>query len=162
MTGFFSTVRYAGEVPRNPSLFAYAETAAGVCRAPVRWVAQLWGGGQKYVVNFNSITKEDPSSQGCKKWMQVAIGVLLCIPGFFAGCILMGIAYCNEEVRLKHKCVSRTLTPDEDALLTQILEERRNLATERKGCDPISCSLVSMICLLAAILFNLPKAVAAA
>ncbi len=59
---------------------------------------------------------------------------------------LHALASTNEEFRLKHNIVA--LTPDERKRLGDLIEQRKNLAKERQGCDPISCLLLSIVCAL--------------
>lgn len=159
--GFFSAIQYAPQIKSNPSFLTYAENAADFCRAPVRWVSEIWGGGQKYVIPMTGRLEIIPNeSKGLQKLVRLVLGAILCIPGFIAGAAFMGIAYINEEIRLKHKCVTVNMTQEESARLRQLVEER-NATPERKGCDPITCSLCSLVCLVAAILYNLPSATAA-
>jgi hypothetical protein len=155
--GFFHHVQYAKEF-KDDSWSSQLEDAAQVCRAPSRWVAELWGEGKKYKVTFydadtltddiHLIEVQPKVSEGIQKVIRTVLGILFAVPGQIAALPLMGLAYLNEEIRLKHQVAVRTMTDEDNKKLAEMIQKRLELAKERQGCEPISCLLFSICCLL--------------
>ncbi|MGA8164691.1 MAG: hypothetical protein WB791_06660 [Waddliaceae bacterium] len=153
---FFSTVHYA-PLLQDKGWVAKAEAAADVCRAPARWICSEFqvldkGRVYYYIENLDSsITAEERESKptkGMRKAMRIMAGILLSIPGQLLGSALMGIAFTSKEIRLKHQTVSTLSTKEKKEELQRFVDERRRVANEQQGCDSISCSLCTIICLL--------------
>jgi hypothetical protein len=151
--GFFSTVYY-GQGLEDNSCCSYAETIADVCRAPSRWVASdLFGTEKTYMIisyNENEVEVLVPNNntEGWRKVLRVIVGLIFSIPGALMAVPFMALAYASEEIRLKHRVVANELTPEETKRLKELIDERQRLAKERQGCEPVSCLLFSICCLL--------------
>lgn len=158
--GFFKTVQYAQEL-EDDSWLSKFEAAADVCRAPYRWLESEWNSenGKKYLMTCYDAqgllsdelhVKEVGSkiTQGIQKVMRVVAGLLFSLPGQIVAIPLMAVAYSSEEIRLKHKIAVRNLSDDEKQKLEELIDKRQELAKERQGCEPVSCLLFSICCLL--------------
>ena len=152
--GFFNTVTYSRNLEDN-SWFAKAESLADACRAPSKWVAaEIWGGGKTYRVSdfnrsLNIAERNTPTSEGLiGKIVRIAAGVILAVPGYLLSIPLMSSAFLSEEIRLKHAWSSRRLSEQEHSKLSQLIDERKKVSKEQQGCEPISCMLVSIVCLM--------------
>lgn len=152
--GFFNTVTYSKSLEDN-SWFAKAESLADACRAPSKWVAaEIWSGGKTYQVSdfnrsLNIRERNTPTSEGLLgKIARVVAGVILAVPGYLLSIPLMSSAYLSEEIRLKHAWSSRKLTDKEFDRLNELIDERKAVSKEQQGCEPISCMLVSIVCLM--------------
>lgn len=160
---FFSTVQY-GPSLKDDSWTSYAEAAADFCRAPGRWVAaELWDGGKKKVItaldqNRVDVEEKTPEATGFKRAVRFIIGIATCVFGNLLALPLMAFAYLNEEIRLKHQAVHMKTSPETLKRLNELVEERQRLAKERQGCEPISCLLVSICCLLCCLVCRGQKA----
>jgi hypothetical protein len=154
-TGFFSTVEYAPNLADN-SWCSKAEKVADVCRAPGNWVAELWAGGKKHEITVVSkdegrATIKDNKSEGLRKVIRVIVGLVLSIPGQLLAVPFMGIAFISDEIRLKHTVAHRNLNAAEMEKLAELIAKRQELAKSKQGCEPISCFLFSIVCLLCCI-----------
>lgn len=158
VSDLYSTVEYAPELV-DDSWTSYAEAAADVCRAPGRWVAaELWGGGKKVVITstWNDEVYFDEKSSDAESFKRVVrfvAGLALSVFGNLLAIPFMAVAYLNEEIRLKHRVVYQMqndlkVAPEDYARLNELVEERQRLAKERQGCEPISCLLLSICCML--------------
>lgn len=157
LDGFNTNVQYIpSQVDNRNNVFAWAETAADVCRTPGRWLAStLWDGGRKVTVAKDDGIIEGDNKEaklGCvMKTIRTLVGLVLFIPGEIMGAKLMAFAFLSEEIRLKHKMAVTPLTQEQKERLQQLVNERQVLASEKKECDPISCVLCTMLCLLCVI-----------
>lgn len=141
-SGFFNRVDYQPNQIDNGWLSKF-ETAADICRTPSQWIAtELWNGGRRYellvggayedVVGVYVAKSPLPQSEGIKKVICIAFGIILAIPGQLLAIPLMGIAFTSEEIRLKHKASSvAQLADDEETKLQDLIEERRNSKIQR-------------------------------
>lgn len=152
--GFFSNVQYGPKIASNGWL-NLAEEAANVCRAPRRWLsADLLGAQKHWVVmgcSKDQLEKQEMApdvSQGIRKVIRVVLSLFLALPGELAGAFFMAIAYINPEIRLKHQAAVRDLTVEERQKLADFIQARQKLAEERQGCDPITCLLCSICCMM--------------
>jgi hypothetical protein len=154
--GFFNTVQYDLNV-EDDSFISQLEAVADVCRAPSRWVAaEFWEGGKTY--SIKNVKEEEvdlacndtpsKSTQGMQKAIRVFAGAILSLPGQALALAFMAAAYTNEEIRLKHTMSVRTLSDEEKEKLADLIQKRQELAKERQGCEPVSCLLFSICCLL--------------
>ncbi len=153
--GFLNTIQYAPEF-KDESWLSQFEVAADVCRAPTRWIAaEFWNGGKQYFVtrldgqqNLSVQEIETKVTQGFQKVARIFIGIILFIPGQILAVPLMSIAYVSDEIRLKHKISVRELSDSEKQELDGLIQKRQELAKERQGCEPVTCILFSICCLL--------------
>lgn len=152
---FFNTAQYESGVEDDTWLSKF-EAAADVCRAPSRWLAgELWSGGKTYEVtrrfhpvDFEAEEVDQNDSEGFQKVMRIVMGLIFSLPGQIAAIPLMAIAYCSEEIRLKHKVTVVELSDEEKKKLADLISEREKLTAERQGCEPVSCILLTICYLL--------------
>jgi hypothetical protein len=158
ISGFYTKVNYAQDLQDN-SIFGKAEAAADVCRAPRRWIAMELGFSRKtpkFYIEQNSINKSliaAPKAKGLKRVVRLIMGLALFIPGEIVGSALMASAYLCKEIRLKHDFSVRPLSSRDNAKLKELIQERTRLQKERQGCEPISCMLLTVVCLLCFLVF---------
>jgi hypothetical protein len=146
----FNNVQYAPGL-KDDTWFGLAEEAAHVCKAPARWLeGELFGANKKYVIkpcDDGSYRKEEvvvSSSDGIRKVCRLGVGILFSSFGDALAVPFILFALNSQEIRLKH----RQLSEDEQKQLTELIDKRLTLAKERQGCEPISCLLLSICCLL--------------
>lgn len=150
--GFFNTVHNVGF--KDNSAFGWAERIANVCRAPRRWLAADLGiGSKEYSVTLVKDElklgeNETFRSQRLRKVVRLIVGVILSIPGEMIASSLMAAAFFSPEIRFKHKFSTYKMDDQDYEKMKQMINERQKLAKERQGCEPFSCSLVTIICLL--------------
>ena len=94
-----------------------------------------------------------PKDDCLKRTIRVIIGVVVCLFGNLLAIPLMASAYSNEEIRLKHKLAIQnlkniSLKRAETDQFQKLIEERQRLVKERQGCEPMSCILLSICCML--------------
>jgi hypothetical protein len=131
--GFFNTVQYTGNLPQVDSKYETLERIADVCRRPAMWFAELWDGGKTVLIHLPRdhaekviITHQRVSYEcAAMKVARIMVGILLTLPAVLLGALFMGLAYCSEEVQLKHKISnSPELAGTETARLRELINER--------------------------------------
>lgn len=155
----FDSVEYAPSLLDRSSLTAFAERGAHLFSSPGRWIYQeLNWGGKVNIIHCNNgeltIESSSPKSEGAQKAFRIAMGVLFFLPATFAAIILNFMARQNREVFLKQKFVHETLSFEEKTELKELIGKRQQLANQKQGCEPVTCSLCSIICLLYFIAFK--------
>lgn len=160
VSGFFSTVDYTtkgASLCEDNSWSGKAESWANTCQKPARWIAnQLWHGGRSYCVILEEndevekvFRKKVNPVTGFQKVVRSVAGLALCIPGLIASIPLMGFAYvASPEIRLKHRFAVLGLTDEDKNKLNQMIADRQKLADEEEECEPVTCFLGTIVCLL--------------
>lgn len=147
--GLFQTVRYEG-VPTDKSLTAMAERLADAFDAPRQWLV----GSNRHVVkqegsDFKAETYPTKSS-GLRELIRKVFGLMFVSGSCFAAPFKL-FALTNPEIRMKHEVAKKTISAEGKQQLADAIKERAKLSSERQGCEPISCSLCTIICLLCSI-----------
>ncbi len=162
ISGFYTKVNYAQDLQDN-SIYGKAEAAADVCRAPRRWIAMELGFSRMELRFFiaNDLLKKSlkpvPEAEGLKRVVRLIVSLALFIPGEIVGSVLMASACLSKEIRLKHTYSVRPLTTCDKDKLKMLIQERVRLQKERQGCEPISCMLLTVVCLLCFLVFAAAK-----
>ncbi len=160
-TGFFRIVE--DEDNHGESFTQNCQNWANICRAPRRWLYEEFTGRGAIELSVNTerpdyvvaqFAEVEKPSQGLRKAARVVAGLGLFLFGELLALPLMGCAYLSKEIRLKQIGTLRTLSAEEIVELKKLVDDRRSLAAQRQGCDPVSCSIVSSLCSIVCLLMG--------